>query len=357
MDTSTFVPAAADLDRSLEGATPGDVVLLVQQSVRLGALDTAIALCEAAERRGLSDPSLVISEAMARFGAGQREPALALVERVLAGSPEHLVARDMKGHMLLALGRTPESRALFAAVVDRFPEYPGALAALSRILLPGPPYRDVLARVHRALRPETYLEIGVETGATLALAVTARIAVGVDPATSPPSEPLPASARLHRTTSDDFFARESVATAFDGAPVDLAFIDGMHWFEYALRDFANAERWARPNGTILLHDCLPVAKVAALRERASTFWVGDVWKVLEILIEHRPDLRVTVIPTPPSGLVVVKGLDPSSTTLFDRMQAIVEDYRDRPYPHSPGQWPARYSIVENDAAGVAAALA
>ncbi|HEX7670852.1 MAG TPA: hypothetical protein VF395_14755, partial [Polyangiaceae bacterium] len=92
------------------------------------------------------------------------------------------------------------------------------------------------------------------------------------------------------------------------------------------------------------------------RERASVFWVGDVWKVLEILLDHRPDLRITVVPTAPSGLVVVRGLDPHSSVLGSLMDGLVREYRDREYLHVPGEWPQRYRVVQNDEAGLARAV-
>jgi hypothetical protein len=105
----------------------------------------------------------------------------------------------------------------------------------------------------------------------------------------------------------------------------------------------------------VLHDCLPVASVAARRERASTFWVGDVWKALDVLLAYRPELRIRVVPTAPSGLVVVRGLSPGSTVLLDRMEEILAVYRDAE-PWSPNEWPRRYPLVRNDEAGLALAL-
>ena len=44
-------------------------------------------------------------------------------------------------------------------------------------------------------------------------------------------------------------------------------------------------------------------------------WTGDVWKILYAFKLFRPDLRVSILDCPPTGLVAVRGLDPSSTVL------------------------------------------
>ena len=41
------------------------------------------------------------------------------------------------------------------------------------------------------------------------------------------------------------------------AAVRLAFIDGMHLFEFALRDFINTERHCSPKAVIVFDDILP----------------------------------------------------------------------------------------------------
>jgi hypothetical protein len=130
----------------------------------------------------------------------------------------------------------------------------------------------------------------------------------------------------------------------------------MHWFEFAVRDFAHVEGWASKSSEVVLHDSLPVSRVAAQRDRVSTFWVGDVWKALECLLDRRPDLTVHVVPTAPSGLVVVRRLDPSSQVLFEEASAIDARYRNSEYPHEPGAWPERYGMVQNTEAGLSRAL-
>ena len=63
-------------------------------------------------------------------------------------------------------------------------------------------YVEVLAQAHALLEPAHYLEIGIRRGRSLALARCPAIAV--DPAPEI-DRPLPASTRIFRETSDDFF--------------------------------------------------------------------------------------------------------------------------------------------------------
>jgi hypothetical protein len=135
-------------------------------------------------------------------------------------------------------------------------------------------YLPLLRRIHRYLRPRTYLEIGVGRGASLCLALPETLAVGIDPA---PQITAPTGPRvqLFRMTSDEFFARHTLSDVTGGLPLDLAFIDGMHHVEFALRDFANVERSATPATTVLVHDCYPPNARSADRDRSGAFWTGD----------------------------------------------------------------------------------
>ena len=61
--------------------------------------------------------------------------------------------------------------------------------------------------------------------------------------------------------------------------VDLAFIDGMHLFEYALRDVFHTERHTRWTSVMVLDDMLPRSVDEAARDRHTDAWTGDVFKV------------------------------------------------------------------------------
>jgi hypothetical protein len=353
---NSYVPPGEEIRAALASASAADLVFFARQCLERGGYDHAIALAEALRERTGHEPALVLCEAVAWFLAGDRERALASVEMLSAARPADLNARSVLGEMRARTGDAAGARRAFLELTERYPDYPGAQGALASLFMPGPPYREVLAAIHRALAPSTYLEIGVETGATLALAATAKVAVGVDPE-AVLEVALPANARVVREESDHFFRTRGRSTLFGERPVELVFIDGMHRFEFALRDFANSEAWSSPKGTIVLHDCVPLVRASAARERKTRFWVGDTWKAAFAIARHRPDLRIRTILTPPSGLVVVRNLDPSSTLLKDRYDAIVKELADADYPFEPGDWPPELHAVANDAEGLREALA
>jgi hypothetical protein len=182
-------------------------------------------------------------------------------------------------------------------------------------------YRDFLGRIHEVLEPPTYLEIGVRNGDSLALARSP--AIGIDPAYRLKVAPGPGT-KLFPVTSDDFFERAEPLMTFDGRRVGFSFIDGMHLSEFALRDFVNVERHADWTAAIVFDDILPRDVPEANRERTTHQWTGDVYKVLEVLEEHRPDLIVVRVATEPTGLGLVLGLDPDSRVLGERLDAITE---------------------------------
>jgi len=189
----------------------------------------------------------------------------------------------------------------------------------------GADYYEVLERIHTLLKPRTYVEIGIRQGHSFRLARTAVASVGIDPAPDPNIAPLP-GARIFQMTSDEFFARHNLAEELGRRTVDLAFIDGMHLFEFALRDFANLERFCGPASTILVHDCYPLDRVTAARERTTQIWSGDVWKLIICLKKYRPDLRIATVDVPPTGLGIIRGLNPGSTALASRLDCLSEEF-------------------------------
>ena len=227
--------------------------------------------------------------------------------------------------------------------------------AAAEAALPGPYYTEVLASLHARLKPRTYLETGVASGKTIVLAAAGTRAIGVDPQPKI-AVPLGPHIRIVPTTSDEFFARSDLAALFGGQPLDLAFIDGMHHFEYALRDFAGAERLAHAGATIVLHDCYPLDRLTAERDRRTVFWSGDCWRVVLALKKYRPDLLIATVATAPTGLVVVRRLDPGSRVLAERMDAIVAEFLAVDYGVLDADKAGMLNLVPNDAARVSELL-
>ena len=127
--------------------------------------------------------------------------------------------------------------------------------------------------------------------------------------------PLHCDLDLVKAKSDEFFTRPDALAHFDGVPVDLAFIDGMHLSEFAVRDFINVERHLAPAGVTVFDDILPRNALEAARVRRTGAWAGDVYKAVQVIARNRPDLVVVLINTWPTGTAIVVGGDPSSDVL------------------------------------------
>lgn len=208
--------------------------------------------------------------------------------------------------------------------------------SLNSIELSGELYQGVLKRFHETLKPRTYFEVGTLSGDTLALASCRSVAV--DPkfrlqADVVGSKP---SCQLFQMTSDAFFEAHDPKTLL-GSRIDMAFLDGLHLFEFLLRDFMNTEKHCKKNSVIFLHDCVPYDPYTTARSVADPirnqsprrdWWAGDVWKIVPALKKHRADLSITVLDALPTGLVLISNLDPSNTKLDENYSSVVTEFVD-----------------------------
>ena len=205
---------------------------------------------------------------------------------------------------------------------------------------------ELLEGLHKKTRPRTYLEIGIRTGRSMVLSRCRSI--GVDPLFKI-DNPIHCDVQLIKATSDDFFAGDEPLAHFDGVPVDLAFIDGMHLSDFALRDFIHIEPFMADTGVVVLDDVLPRNGLEAARDRKTEPWTGDVYKVVEILRRRRPDLVVLIVNTAPTGTAVILGVDQASAVLKDAY-AQEEPYLLQPDPQTPPlEYLDRSIAIEPDA--------
>jgi SAM-dependent methyltransferase len=195
---------------------------------------------------------------------------------------------------------------------------PPAADAAAEAMAGAAPYLEALKKVHEDLNPRFYFEIGVRFGHSLALARCP--AIGIDPAPEIAVE-LPPGAQIVKATSDAYFeSSPHIGT------MDFAFIDGMHLFEFVLRDFMNIERLASPTSLVALDDIFPNHVRQALRVRETRGWTGDVWKIVPCLRQARPDLILLPINTSPTGLLLIAGLAPENTALRGSYNPIVSRF-------------------------------
>ena len=188
-------------------------------------------------------------------------------------------------------------------------------------------YLTLLEKLHAALQPQAYLEIGVEWGHSLKLSQTRT--VGIDPKMWVGPEALVGKPwiKLFRTTSDAFFREHTANATLEGAPLDLAFIDGLHEFAQVVRDLEHIEQWGHPGTVVAIHDVIPRNVSEASRSFQPVGWTGDVWRVVPFLREHRPDLLCWLTAAHATGLLLITRLNPTHSGM-----ARLADSLDRSYP-------------------------
>lgn len=194
---------------------------------------------------------------------------------------------------------------------------------------------EFLAMLHEKLQPRGYLEVGVYSGDSLRLVHPGTPAIGIDPAPHLQGH-FPGTTRVFAMTSDQFF--EDIVTPeirdpnmdlahidnILAAHLDLAFIDGMHLFEFALRDFLNIEQYANPRTVVVLDDVMPRNQHEAARTQCPGDWTGDVWKVPSLLGAYRRDLKLHWVDTEPTGTAVIYGFGQggSKVDVFERVESL-----------------------------------
>src|SRR3546814_311945 len=155
---------------------------------------------------------------------------------------------------------------------------------------------------------KNYLEIGVFTGHVF-FRVPGYSKVAVDPDFAfGPARKLGKSLmnpgnffnRYFQKSSDEFFSRDA-PLMYAKKPLDIALVDGMHEYSYALRDIENSLRFLSADGVVIVHDCNPTQAEHACSfeeyqaREYSGIWNGDVWKAILYLRSQRNDLRVMVL--------------------------------------------------------------
>jgi hypothetical protein len=206
--------------------------------------------------------------------------------------------------------------------------YPAKTLDMEQFARPaGLVYLDFFRRLHETYLFDWYMEIGCRTGTIVSQARGKTIAI--DPYFQVTRNVIGPKSQLHffQAKSDDFFATKFLEK--NQIQLSFSFLDGMHLFEYLLRDFINTERNSHPDGVIAIHDCCPTNAEMTTRDLDNLpegAWTGDVWKILPILQKYRPDLKITVLDCKSTGLVLVSRLAPGNTVLSESYDDIIKTY-------------------------------
>ncbi|WP_265444988.1 class I SAM-dependent methyltransferase [Flexivirga meconopsidis] len=184
-------------------------------------------------------------------------------------------------------------------------------------------------QVLEARENPVYLEIGVRDGDSFR-AVTADRKIGVDPYEHKSMTKLRDGEQFFNKPSDDFFA-EDAGTVLRDRRVDVGLVDGLHWFQQALRDVLNIERYSAPGGVILLDDMNPKTKELQDVFVQGKAWNGDVWKIGAYIQVERPDLEFYTIDAD-QGIGVIGNLNPNapwpSDDVLKKYEKLTYDYLD-----------------------------
>lgn len=132
------------------------------------------------------------------------------------------------------------------------------------------------------------------------------------------------NAKYYEITSDDFFALKDRQKTFG-----VIFVDGLHTFQQAKKDVENALQCLSNGGVLVMHDCNPPSKTAAVPAESweqsrsmklpdwNRDWCGDVWKTICYLRTHRNDLNVFVLDCDFGLGIICKGTPESRLNLSD----------------------------------------
>lgn len=278
---------------------------------------------------------------------GQFPKASEIAAQLTSAKPDDARYLQLAGDSAMGMGRAKDAIPAYRQILALDPQDEIIRKRLIGACLPGAYYYDVLAQLHPYLNPSTYIEIGVANGRSLALAQPECRAVGIDP--EPVIDPeYQSDAEIFVETSDAFFEEEDIPQILGQDHFDLAFVDGLHTFDQALRDFINLTKYASPTSIILIHDCYPLDTASCQRDRQTNIWSGDVWKVICALKHAVPDIDLVTVKAPPTGLGLAKNCDGLFEALDRQYDDLVEKFENCTFEWLNEDPDRRLNAVPND---------
>ena len=199
-------------------------------------------------------------------------------------------------------------------------------------------YKTFLPKLHEIVKPNNYVEIGIRHGYSLSISPLAN-KIAIDPGYGKSDMQFDVqNTTFFKTTSDDFFTNYNLDNYFKNS-FDLGYIDGLHLFEYALRDFINLEKASNKSSIIIVDDVIPRTEEEANRKPSGGTWTGDVWKIISCLTKYRQDLASQMIlaKSEPTGCLIIVSPDNNNSALVDNYENIINQYLSDDYPMMPDE--------------------
>ena len=195
---------------------------------------------------------------------------------------------------------------------------------------------EVIQKIIDKINAKTYLEIGVEFGATFSK-INAERKIAVDPEIKISWKRKLADAlkfceiKYFEMASDEFFNKHN--DLFAEEKIDAAFVDGLHTYRQSLKDIENCLQFLSDKGVVVAHDCNPIneASAAPNRETAKKSgekkWSCDVWKTIAHLRSTRDDLEIFVLDCD-YGMGIIRKGKPENMLNFQPEQIEKMTYND-----------------------------
>jgi hypothetical protein len=161
---------------------------------------------------------------------------------------------------------------------------------------------DIINKLIQSYSYKSYLEIGVNLGRCFRH-IQAKHKISVDPKKKCEEFEL-----THQMTSDDFFVQNTET-------FDVIFIDGLHRESQCTKDIKNALNVLNENGTIVVHDCLPLILAHTTEKPTNISWWGTSYKSIIELRYTSPELSIEVVDADCGCGIIRKG----EQVLYDKV--------------------------------------
>jgi hypothetical protein len=186
---------------------------------------------------------------------------------------------------------------------------------------------QIIQEIFKSTVFKTYLEIGCYRGKTF-FPVKAKRKIAVDPyfhvlfmkdALLWSLKEIGNIRNKYFQLESDVFFKKKKAFLNKVKPIDVVLIDGLHTFKTSLNDVVNSLSYLNEKGLIIMHDCYPPNKAAAIttkhfptleeqsnEESWSGAWCGDVWKTIVYLQRSHSQLLDVCVINSDNGLGIVR---------------------------------------------------